>query len=279
MEGHLAPFNQHFSCLRLVDSEEQASGFSSTRTKQTCKPDDFALADRHVHRRDRARSTEIFYFNQGGQLALRLDALSLLPNGLELGDCFADHLADKLHFGQLRGFVFANQSSVPKDRDAVRDGIDLIQEVRHKNDRHAFGAKLADDTEEFLNLLLVETRGGFVQHEKPRGNVKRSSDGDQLLDCNRTSRQWLRDVELQIYTGERSLGTASDSPPANHAKAGWLPSETDILGHRSVRDQVHLLIHRYLLREPRRLSGSVDRFPLRSAGCFPHLSDRRRSEP
>ena len=41
-----------------------------------------------------------------------------------------------------------------------------------------------------------------------------------------------------------SLGPAGDSPPMNHAEAGWLPSETDILGHRSVRDQVHLLIHR-----------------------------------
>ena len=63
-----------------------------------------------------------------------------------------------------------------------------------------------------------------------------------MLDCNRTRRQWLRDVELQIYAGERSLRAASDSPPANHAKARWLSPKTDIFGHRAVRDQVHLLV-------------------------------------
>ena len=279
MEGHLAPFNEHFSCLRLVDSEEQASGFSSTRTQQTCKPDDFALADRHVHRRDRARSTEILYFNQGGQLALRLDALSLLPNGFELSDSFADHPADKLHFGQFRRLVFADQSAIAQDRDPVRNGIDLIQEVGDKNDRHAFGAKLADDTEEFPNFLLVETRGGFVQHEQSRGNVKRPSNRDQLLDCNRTRRQWLRDIELQIYAGERSLRAASDSPPTNHAKARRLSPKADILGHRAVRDQVHLLVDRAYSERLGGFRGVWIDFRLRSTVCSPHLADRHRSEP
>ena len=75
------------------------------------------------------------------------------PSG---GDFAAEHFADEFEPRQSGGGVFADEGTVAQDRDAVGDGVDLIEKVGDQQDRKTLRFQIAKNLKEFSNFVRVK---------------------------------------------------------------------------------------------------------------------------
>jgi hypothetical protein len=131
--------------------------------------------------------------------------------------------------------------------------------VGDEEDGHALVAQPAQQGEELRHLALVQAGRGLVQDQHARLPRQRAGDGHHLLHRHRVAAQQARDVDLQLQPRQQRLRLALHAAPVNAPQAGRAAPRVvagkDVLGHREVGAQVHLLVDRadaQLLRRRRR---------------------------
>ncbi len=92
----------------------------------------------------------------------------------------------------------ADQTAVAQDRDAVRDPVNLVEEMGDEDDRDSAALEVAQDLEKQLDLIGVEARGRLVEHEHPRVVLERARDRDELLDRQRIGAERPLDVDVDL---------------------------------------------------------------------------------
>ncbi len=110
----------------------------------------------------------------------------------------AEHQRDQLEARQLRGRRRADQTAVAQHGDAVRDLVNLVDEVGDEDDGDAARLEIAHDAEQQFGLARVEARGRLVEHEDPRVLLQRPGDRDELLDGDGIGRQRPLDVDVEV---------------------------------------------------------------------------------
>ena len=136
--------------------------------------------------------------------------------------------------------VLADELAVAQDGDAVADLVDLVEEVRDEQDRHAALLEVADDAEQLGALVEVQARGRLVEDEHPDVGRDRPRDRDQLLDRQRVRAQDRGRVDVQPEVGEHGAALArasprqSISPNRRGSRPSAMFSATERFGSRSI---------------------------------------------
>ena len=175
----------------VVRAEDRADGLAAAGAEQARKAVDLALADGEIERAHAGRA---------GKPGRLIDDLCVLQRvlgafGLDLRqivELLAEHLGHELHARQLRDLVLADELAVAQDRDAVADGVDLLEEVRDEDDADAAGLEVEHELKELFDLLLVQRRRRLVEDEHLALHIDRAGDGDHLLHGDGAARQLLR---------------------------------------------------------------------------------------
>ena len=175
----------------MVRAENRADGLAAAGAEQAREAVDLALADGEVERAHTGRA---------GKPGGLIDDLCVLQCvfrafGLDPGqivELLAEHLGHELHARQLRDLVFADELAVAQDRDAVADGVDLLEEVRDEDDADAAGLEVQHELKELFDLLLVQRGRRLVENEHLALHIDRAGDGDHLLHGDGAARQLLR---------------------------------------------------------------------------------------
>ena len=229
--------------------------------------------------------------------ATQADGLQVRRGALALGDAAArgllelledlqrgaDHLGDQLHPRQLGRAVLPDQLPVAQDRHPVAHGVDLLEEVRDEEDRHAAVAQGPHDREQLGHLLGVQARGRLVEDEQARVHGHGAGDGHQLLDREGVRRQRRRGVDVQAERAQVLAGPGAGGAPVDDRAPADLVAEHDVLGHREVLAEVDLLVHgadagRLGLGGPREgqlLAGDPDGAGVHAVDAGQRLDERR----
>ena len=122
-----------------------------------------------------------------------------IPGGGELP---AQHGLDQGVVRQVGGQVFTDQFPVAQHRDAVTQGIYLVQEMRDKQNGHAVVAQFAQNGEESFDLVVIQAGGGLIQNQYLCRDTESARDRHHLLHRHRVGVQVLRHVDVQIERSE-----------------------------------------------------------------------------
>ena len=133
---HLPAVHLHRAAGDMVRAEDRTHGFAAARAEQARKAVDLALADGEVKRAHACRA------GKPGCLVDDLRAVQRVRSSLALDlgkivQLLAEHLGHKLHARQVGNFVFADKLAVAQDGNTVADGIDLLEEMRDKDNADA----------------------------------------------------------------------------------------------------------------------------------------------
>ena len=212
---------------------------SSPARPTTCPP-----AQSHADRRYRPAAAQAVNGHEGGLVRRPClgDRADLRRVGDKLPRVLADHPGDQLDPRQLVGLVLPDQPAVAKHRDAVADAVNLVQKVRDEYDPDPLLAQAAHQGEELLDLVFVQAGRRLVEDQHPGGDVQRPRDAHHLLDRDGIAGNLASYVDGKCQPGHRRLGPPGHQAPADGPQARRLAAKADILGHRQVRDQVHLLV-------------------------------------
>ena len=170
----------HRAAGDAVGAEDRAHGFAAAGAEQSRKAVDLALADGKIERAD-ARGAR-----KPGRLIDDLRVFKRVGSGiaLDLGQIvqlLAEHLGHELHARKLGDLILADEPAVAQDRDAVADGVDLLQKMRDKDDADTARFEIQHQPKELFDLLLVKRRRRLVENEHLALHVNRTRDGDHLL--------------------------------------------------------------------------------------------------
>ena len=255
-----------FALVGAVDAAEQSRELGAPRAEQPGEAHDLAGRDGQVGRIDRAAATEALGVHEDRGIRFVDDhRAGALLEVVEDGELLADHLLHEVDAQQLLDEVLPHELAVAQHGEAVADLVHLVEEVRDEEDRDALLLQRADDAEELGDLVGVEARGGLVEDEHLRLHVDRSGDRNELLHRERVVAEERPRVEVEVEAREQFGGAAAHRPPVDRAEAARLAAEHDVLGHRQVRQEVDLLVHR---RDARclRLGGAAERHLLAREG-------------
>src|SRR5206468_7376616 len=111
------------------------------------------------------------------------------------------------------------------NRDAVGDLVNLVDEMGDEYDCDAMGLEIADDLEQQLGLVGIETGGGLIQHKDPRIVLECSRDRHQLLDRHRIGGKRALDIDINVEALQAFTGALSRRSPANEAEAAGLTAK------------------------------------------------------
>ena len=218
------------AAITRIDAKEQPRGLGAPGAEQAAQPDDFAgcsarssgaTAPRPA---ESARGEHRLNLGAGGRGGVRRE--------IRRAHLAAEHLADQREPRQLRRGVFAHEPAVAQHGDPVGERVDLVEEMRDEHDAEPAGPQLAHDAEKFRDLLLVEARGGFVEHEQLRLRVQRARDGDHLLERNGKRTELGVHVAVHLEARQRGLRAAADGAPVEKTRAARLAAERDVLRDR-----------------------------------------------
>jgi hypothetical protein len=164
--------------------------------------------------------------------------------GRDRRDSAPEHGLHQVDPEELAGEVLADELAVAQHRDAVADLVDLVEEVRHEDDRDAAFLEVADHAEQLGALVEVETRRGLVEHQDPGLGRDRAGDRHELLDGEGVPAEDRGRVDVEAEVGEYGVGALAHLPPVDQTEPAWLAAERDVLRDRDVRQQVDLLVDR-----------------------------------
>src|SRR5579862_641135 len=96
-------------------------------------------------------------------------------------------MRDQVKACEFRRLPYPHLLTVSKDRDPVRNLINLIEKVCDKNDSKAFRPEPPHDPEELGNFGGVQARSRLVENEDPRRDVERTGNRNHLLNSDRAT--------------------------------------------------------------------------------------------
>ena len=167
-----------------------------------------------------------------------------LPGISALVDLATDHLVDQLQARQVGRHVFTFQLAVAQDRNAVRDRVGLIKEVRDKENRDALGLELTQCVEQASNLVFVQTGRRLVEDQDLPFVTKRARNRHHLLDRDRITRQGQRHVNRNVEHLEGDSCTFVHRRPIDDRTAHRETPDENVLCHRQIRAEIDFLINR-----------------------------------
>ncbi len=155
----------------------------------------------------------------------------------------ADHQRGQLGVGGGRR-PLADHLAAPDHRDAVGDGLHLLELVRDEDDGPAARAQLSHDPEQVLGLAGSQHRGRLVQDQHAGLAQQRLDDLHPLLHADRQ----VLDQGVRVHLQPVPLGQLPDlaaGPPAveQARAAGGLHAEHDVLRDGEHRHQHEVLVH------------------------------------
>ena len=203
----------------------------------------------------------------GGRGYALLGALELAPK----------HQRDQVQRRQFRRHRRPDQTAVAQDRDAVRDLVHLVDEVRDEDHRDSAPLEVAHDAEEQFGLIRVETRGRLVKDQNPRVLFERARDRDELPDGHRIGAERPLDVDVDIKPFQPLASALARLAPGDQPEPARLAAKRQVLGHRHGRDEIDFLVD--CRRSPKRGPGRASRYRLgrRRCGSRPRRGQARRS--
>jgi hypothetical protein len=237
------------AAVGVVGAEEQPGEFGAARSEESGESDDLALLDLQVEGRDAADAAEAVRLEQ--QLP-HVGVELLVVQLLQLVQGLADHQLDEADLVEVADHVLADQGAVAQDGHPVADLVDLVEEVRHEEDRDALVLQPPHQGEEFEDLVAVEAGGRLVEDEhlgaRPLAvgvsGAHRPYDRDQLLHGQRVRGQGRGDVDVEAEPVDQLGGLPAQPLPLDAAEAGGFASDEDVLRHRQVGAEVDLLVDR-----------------------------------
>ena len=158
------------------------------------------------------------------------------------GDILAQHHAHHIRARHAVERPGLDQPAVAQDRDTVRDGKDLIEEMRDEDDREAVALEAGDHLEQPLDLVAVKAGGRLVKDQDLARQLDCTGDGDDLLHGDRVAAQFSARIELQAVAGEEDAGLAVHPAAVHQSEARWLVAQEQVLGDGAVGKEVHLLV-------------------------------------
>ena len=126
----------------------------------------------------------------------------------------------------------------------MREGLDLVHAVRDEEDQPAAGDEGADRLEQDVAVGDVEGGGDLVQDEDARLADQGSGQHDELLLGERQVAATA--AEIDRGAGQARQGRLGDRAPLGHRQAPPpqpVIAQEDVVQHRSLRCQQHLLEH------------------------------------
>src|SRR5690606_30468652 len=124
------------SGIRAICAVEQPHEFGATGAQEAGEADDLAVVHLDICRMEHAPATHTGCPDDG--IARAVDRTrGALRDRVEFVELAADHLRDELAAGEVLDGVLADERAVAQHGEAVGDLVDLVEEVRHEQDRDA----------------------------------------------------------------------------------------------------------------------------------------------
>jgi hypothetical protein len=233
-----------------------------------------AWPDGQIDRVDRALASRP-HRREERPVRLRRGRGRALVQGLHVFEVLADHVADELQAGQVRGLVLADQPAVAQHGDAVGHRVHLLQEVGDEHDAHALAAQLAHDGEEFLHSCSSRLEVGSSRMSTFAEMSRARASATICWMAMEQEESW-RETSMSTSSRARAARARSRMRPQRIApEARRLAAQADVLRHREVRDEVDLLVDRAdaaglgLAREAGRMACPASASRRRRAGRRP----------
>gem|GEM_PF-4263135 len=154
----------------------------------------------------------------------------------------ADHVADDPRLGDRVALDIGHGGAVAQHRQPVGNAGDLVQLVADQDRGDALGAKFHQQVQQLLAVVFLQGGGRLVEDQKLDPLRQCLGDLDQLLLADAEAvDQGLR-AFLQSDLGQQCLGPLVGLGPVDHAPAGDLVAEVDVLGDRQQGHQRQFLV-------------------------------------
>ena len=241
VDFHLFAVHEHFAAGLLIGAENGTDAFASAGTQQAGEAVDLALVDVEVKGLDALRAAEALCL-QHGRAQIHQCRIAVILDGGHVVQLFAQHLGNQLHPGQILNDILANQLTVPQNRNAVADLVNLIQEVGNKDDAHALGLQVPHQLEELFHFLLVQRGGGLVQDQNLAVHIHSPGNGHHLLHGDGAAAQLLGRYCRNIQGFQKFSGALVHLLPVGQGALG--SAYIHILRHRQVGAEGNFLINR-----------------------------------
>ena len=126
----------------------------------------------------------------------------------------------------------------------MRQRVDLVEEMRDDDDGEALGRQIPQHREDRLDLARVEARRRLVEEQHLARQIHRPRDGDDLAHRHRIGVEAVLHVQIEPVARQQGLRVPRHPPPVGQPEPPRLAAEIQVLGHRQVLQQVHLLVDR-----------------------------------
>ena len=173
--------------------------------------------------------------------------------------------------------------AVAQDGIAIAEAENLVEPMRDKDDRQAFGLQRPHDANEICNLGFAQSRGRLVHDDEPRLHGERAGDLDELLLGDGKVAHLRHRIALEPDALGDGLRLFSQASPAyEQPRARFAPNE-HVLGDRHVGGEGELLVDRddagalgvVGRRKNDRLAEQLDFARIRALGAGQNLEQRR----
>ena len=119
--------------------------------------------------------------------------------------------------------VLADHRTVAQHGHPVGDLVDLVEEVRHEQDRDALVAQHPHDPEQLRDLAGVQAGRRLVEDQHPRVDGDRAGDRHQLLHRDRVAAERGRPGRCATRCGTTAPPPAPASPDRRSSRTGAAP--------------------------------------------------------
>lgn len=154
---HVGPVDLGGSGVAAVGAVQQPDELGASRAEQPGWTDDLAGMNIEIVRLDGPAPAKSFCREERTALdPIRGLSFGALLQGLKDRQVLADHFRHQLQAWQFAGQILADQLTVAQHGDAIRDFIDLVQEMRNAEYGNALVANLPDHRHQLGDLLRVQ---------------------------------------------------------------------------------------------------------------------------
>ena len=241
VDFHLFAVHKHLAAGLLIGAEYGADAFAAAGTQQTGETVDLTLVDVEVKGLDALRAAEALCL-QHRRAQIHQCRIAVILDGGHVVQLFTQHLGNQLHPGQILNDILANQLTVPQNRNAVADLVNLIQEVGNKDDAHALCLQVPHQLKQLFHFLLVQRGGGLVQNQDLTVHIHCPGNGHHLLHGNGAAAQLLGGYCRNIQGFQELSGPFVHLLPVGQGAPG--SAYIHILRHRQIGAEGNFLINR-----------------------------------
>ncbi len=247
-DAHRLPVHHDLAGVGRRQPEQDLRQLRAPRAHQSGEPENLSAPDRQGDVVDPAAAVrEVTHLERD---VAELDA-SLREDG---GKLAPDHQANELAALDRPGLAGRDGFAVAEDRDAIRDGGDLLEAVRDVDDAGAVLAEPGHHGEQPLDLALAQRRGRLVHDEYPRVGADRLGDLDDLLLRHAERLDEPFGIDRGADAAEQLRRVLTPGFPAQSAPgAAALERQRDVLGDGQVREERGLLVDRRDAKGARRV--------------------------